>query len=141
MTTGLPRPAERQIPAWTPTVGPGWAALLEQLHQDLITLDADYRIEAFSVKFGGLRITVCDRFQDGEFDGEFADRAAALTEAAETESEHTCEACEAPGRIRLGGDGNQAWMQARCDSGCTLIPSSIAVARPRGPAPHLHSNE
>ncbi|MFF3327783.1 hypothetical protein [Streptomyces sp. NPDC002889] len=53
---------------------------LERLHHDLLALDAEYRVESFAVKFGGLRITVCDRFVVGEFDGEFADRATALTD-------------------------------------------------------------
>lgn len=116
MTTEPSRPVERQIPAWASTVGPGWTALLDQLHHDLLSLDTEYRVESFGTKFGGLRITVADRFEDGEFDGKFADRATALTDAAETTSEHTCEACGASGRIRLRGDGQRTWMQASCEN-------------------------
>lgn len=98
MTTECSFPAERQIPAWASTVGPGWVALLERLHRDLLALAVDeYRIEAFTVRFGGLRVTVADRFTGGEFDGEFADPATALTDAAETASEHTCETCRVRG--------------------------------------------
>ncbi|MFI5987584.1 hypothetical protein ACIBEA_42820 [Streptomyces sp. NPDC051555] len=134
MTTDHPRPAERQIPAWTPTVGPGWATLLDQLHRSLLDLDPDYRIESFTVRFGGLRLTVADRFQDGDFDGEFADRATALTDTAETASEHTCETCGAPGRIRLRGDRNRAWMSACCDTCRPHLPPHPAAARAHGQA-------
>lgn len=68
----------------------------ERLHHDLSALDRDYRIEHFGTRCGGLRIVVADSFEDGEFDGEFADRATALTDAAESASEHTCEACDLP---------------------------------------------
>lgn len=109
--------ASRQIPAQIPTVGLGWTELLDQLHRHLSALDPAYRIEEFGTQLGGLRITVADRFDAGEFDGEFADRAAALTDAAATASEHTCEACGATGRIRFRGDGAGMRMQCLCD-GC-----------------------
>ncbi|MFI1203465.1 hypothetical protein ACH4VR_29220 [Streptomyces sp. NPDC020883] len=54
----LSRPAERQIPTWASTVGPGWAALLDQRHHDLLSLDTAYRQRSFGTKFGGLRVTV-----------------------------------------------------------------------------------
>jgi hypothetical protein len=63
-----------------------------RLHHDLSALDPDYRLERFDTRFGGLRIAVAERFENGEFDGEFADQATTLTDAAETASEHTCEA-------------------------------------------------
>jgi hypothetical protein len=62
MTTDPTLTNERQIPVWASTVGPGWAALLDQLHRDLTALDPVYRIEEFVTKLGGLRITVADRF-------------------------------------------------------------------------------
>ncbi|MFF8641109.1 hypothetical protein [Streptomyces sp. NPDC015345] len=88
--------SERQIPAWASTVGPGWADLLNHLHDELSTLDPAYRIEDFSPRFGSLRITVADRFDGGEFNGEFADRAAALTDAAEFAAVQTCERAASP---------------------------------------------
>lgn len=124
----VPAFQDQQIPAWAGTVGPGWAGLLDQLHRDLSALDPGYRIESFAVKFGGLRITVADRFEHGEFDGEYADRATALTDAAETASEHTCEECAAPGRIRLCGDGQRIWMQARCEECHSVLPGGPAPA-------------
>ncbi|WP_371792911.1 hypothetical protein OG285_31745 [Streptomyces sp. NBC_01471] len=132
MTTEPDRTAERQIPTWAFTVGPGWAALLNQLHHDLTDLDPSYRVEEFATKLGGLRITVADRFVDGEFDGEFADRTAALTDVATITSEHTCEDCGAPGRIRFRGEGAFTWMRCLCD-GCRTRPQ--AVATPTGSRP------
>lgn len=125
MTTAPAPTAVRQIPAWTSTVGPGWAALLDQFHRDLTALDPDYRIGQFAAKLGGLRITVADRFVDGEFDGEFADRTTALTDALVIASEHTCEDCGAPGHIRFHGDGAFTWMRCLCD-GCRSRPRAVA---------------
>lgn len=76
MTPELSRSAAvRQIPAWVAAVGPGWAAMLDQLHHGLLALDADYRIESFGTKFGSLGINVADRFIEDKFDGKFTDRA------------------------------------------------------------------
>ncbi|WP_157876592.1 hypothetical protein [Streptomyces graminilatus] len=133
MTTDPTLTSEQQIPAWTSTVGPGWAALLDRLHRGLSALDPAYRIEEFTTRLGGLRITVADRFEDGEFDGEFADRTTALTDAAMVASEHTCEDCGAPGRIRFRGDGAVTWMRCLCDE-CRTRPRAIAPAAGRCPA-------
>ncbi|MFF3277225.1 hypothetical protein ACFYWU_40845 [Streptomyces chrestomyceticus] len=126
--------AERQIPAWIPTVGPGWAELLDQLHRDLSALDPTYRVEEFGTQLGGLRVTVADRFEAGEFDGEYADQAAALTDAAETASEHTCEACGATGRIRFRGDGAGMRMQSLCED-CRSLGVFPYTARCDHPSP------
>ncbi|MEV0445134.1 hypothetical protein AB0I46_40120, partial [Streptomyces spectabilis] len=67
-------------------------------------------------------------------DGEFADRATALTDAAETDSEHTCEACGEPGRIRLRGDGPRVWMQASCGN-CRVPVFSRSASPPRASGP------
>ncbi|WP_327389257.1 hypothetical protein OG728_00465 [Streptomyces microflavus] len=53
-------------PGPTPS-GPA-GLLLAELHRDLLALDAEYHIESSGSKFGPLRVTVCDRFQEGEFD-------------------------------------------------------------------------
>lgn len=136
--TRLTETPDRQIPAWVPTVGPGWTALLDQLHDDLLALDPDYRIEWFNTNLGGLRLTVADRFEEGEFDGEFADQATALTDAAETASERTCETCGSQGRIRLRGDGPRTWMQSSCDT-CRTPPVRQATpadtAKTESPCP------
>ncbi|WP_329143027.1 hypothetical protein OIU91_04765 [Streptomyces sp. NBC_01456] len=126
---------DRQIPTWAPTVGPGWTELLERLHRDLSALDPGYRIEEFSTQLGGLRVAVADRFEVGEFDGEFADRAAALTDAAESASEHTCEACGASGRIRFRGDGTGMRMQSLCED-CRSLGVFPYTALHNHPTPH-----
>lgn len=105
-----------QIPARLPQVGPGWRPLLMRLHEQLLALAVDYRMEEFTPKLGGLRIYVADRFDDdGEFDGAWAETAGALVEAAETEAEKTCEACAGPGRPRFHGDRHGTWIRTLCD--------------------------
>ncbi|UQA97117.1 hypothetical protein [Streptomyces halobius] len=75
-------------------VGPGWTALLDQLHRDLLTLAPDYQLDDLATRFGGLCIHIADRFDEaGEYNGAFMDAATALSDAAETVSEHTCELC------------------------------------------------
>ncbi|MBB5939527.1 hypothetical protein [Streptomyces zagrosensis] len=101
----------RQIPAWTHTVGPGWTALLDQLHRDLLTLAPDYQLDSLTTRFGSLRIHLTNRFDEaGEYDGAFVDAATALTDAAETASEHTCEHCAAPGHPRFRSDHHRTWI-------------------------------
>ncbi|MFJ1954557.1 hypothetical protein ACIOGT_25395 [Streptomyces microflavus] len=77
--------------------------------------------ESFGTSLGGLRVTVANRFQKGEFDGGFADQATTLTDAAETSSERTCETCGHPGRVGLCGYGPRTWMQSSCDT-CRSLP-------------------
>ncbi|WP_157880116.1 hypothetical protein [Streptomyces natalensis] len=38
----------RQIPARAHTVGPGWNALLDQLHHDLLTLAPGHQIDSLT---------------------------------------------------------------------------------------------
>ncbi|MFE4336730.1 hypothetical protein ACFRQM_47595 [Streptomyces sp. NPDC056831] len=121
--------AERQIPARLPDVGPGWHSLLERLHQDLLGLAPDYQLDSLARRFGGLRIHLADRFdEDGEFDGDFADRSGALVDAVEIASEKTCEQCGQPGRPRFHGDQHHTWITALCDT---------CHARPRTPEPSV----
>jgi hypothetical protein len=132
MTTEPVPATERQIPAWASTVGPGWAALLDQLHQDLAVLAPDYQIDSLGSRFGGLRIYLADRFdEDGEFDGDFADRAGALVDAAEAASEKTCEHCGHSGRPRFHGDQTRAWIVTLCET-CRARPRISRVPAPAG---------
>ncbi|WP_405386230.1 hypothetical protein OG596_01450 [Streptomyces sp. NBC_01102] len=130
---------DRRIPTWAPTVEPGWTALLDRLHGDLLALDPDYRIERFGMNLRGLRLTVADRFEEGEFDGEFDDRATALTHSAETASERICETCGNPGRIRLRGNGPRTWMQSSCDT-CRTLPVRQAAPADTSPASSMTSS-
>lgn len=133
MMGGMSLPAFRenqQLPAWADTVGPGWAALLEGLHRQLLELAPDYRIEVCERRLGGLRIWVAERFDvDGEFDGHWMDAAARLTEAAERDSERTCELCGRAGQPRFGGGRHGTWITALCD------PCSADERRRSAPLP------
>ncbi len=119
----------RQIPVWIPSVGAGWTALLTQLHQDLAALAPDYQIDTLHSRLGGLRILLADRFdEEGEFDGDFADRAGALIDAAEIASEKTCELCGRPGRPRFHGDQTRTWIITLCQTCRTRSRTSGALA-------------
>ena len=110
--------SDQQIPAHLAEVGPGWHPLLMRLHDRLVAVAPDYRVEEFTPRLGGLRIYLADRFQaeDGEFDGAWADIAGQPVEATEVEAEQTCERCGQPGRIRFHGDRHGiAHMRALCD--------------------------
>ncbi|MGW6145532.1 hypothetical protein [Streptomyces sp. NPDC055140] len=114
---------EQQIPDCLSVVGPGWRPLLIRLHEQLLALAPDYRLEELTPKLGGLRIYVADRFEDdGEFDGTWADTAGRLAEAVELEAEKTCEDCGAPGRTSFHGDRHGTWIRTLCDS-CNSIPA------------------
>lgn len=42
----------------------------ERLHHNLVALAADYQLDGFGTKFGGLRTLLSDRFDEaGEYDG------------------------------------------------------------------------
>ncbi|WP_159037208.1 hypothetical protein [Streptomyces specialis] len=130
--TGTP-PNDRQLPAWAPTVGPGWATLLERLHQRLLALAPDYRVESCERNLGGLRICVADRFDEqGYFDGHWADAAALLTDEAEIASGRTCEMCGAPGRPRFRGGQHGSWITALCDP-CSADARTHAAPPPARP--------
>ncbi|MYY10701.1 hypothetical protein GT204_17725 [Streptomyces sp. SID4919] len=64
----------QQMPDRLSIVGPGWRSLLMRLHEQLLALVPDYRLDELTSKLDGLRIYVTDRFEDdGEFDGTWAD--------------------------------------------------------------------
>lgn len=115
--TGL---SARQVPAWAATIGPGWTALPEKLHYDL--RDPAYRLKRFGTQFGGLRSTVADRFQAGEF-------RRRVHRPCHGPHGHRRDRLRAPVRnLRSSGSrplarGERgAWMQARYDTCCTCAP-------------------
>ncbi|WP_128977527.1 TraR/DksA family transcriptional regulator [Streptomyces roseicoloratus] len=122
-----------QIPGRLSDVGPGWHPLLRSLHDQLAALAPDYRLEELTVKLGGLRLYVADRFDaDGEFDGDWADAAGALTDAAELAAEKTCESCGGPGRPRFHGDRHGTWIRTLCDP-CRTNRSAAATEAEQAP--------
>lgn len=89
----------RQLP------GPGWNAILEDLHEQLVALDPEYVLTEVKEKFGTLRVTAVVAPDVGA-------RARELTTAAEWRSIDTCEGCGAPGRLR----DERRWALTLCDS-------------------------
>jgi hypothetical protein len=126
--------AAGQIPARAASVGPGWRALLDQLHRRLHDLAPTYQLDSFDTEFGGLRVFVADRFDaDGEFDGAWADASARAIDVAEAASRRTCAECGAHGRLRFRGEGPGPGLRlvVLCDP-CALHP----LRAPRAPAGH-----
>uniref|UniRef100_A0AAU1I950 Uncharacterized protein n=1 Tax=Streptomyces sp. NBC_00180 TaxID=2903632 RepID=A0AAU1I950_9ACTN len=115
-SSSRPTTFDQQIPDRLAVVGPGWHPILLRLHEELLALAPNYRLDEITPRLGGLRIYVADRFDDdGEFDGTWADTAGRFAEAAELEAEKTCEACSNPGRTRFHGDPHGTWIRTLCD--------------------------
>jgi hypothetical protein len=83
-------------------VGPGWKAIILELHQKLVEIDPNYEIHQIKEKFGGLRY-YCSL--DGHDEGQN------LIDAAEEKAWVTCERCGEPGTPRGGG-----WISTLCDT-------------------------
>lgn len=95
---------QRPFGEWENDVGPGWRTLIRGLHENLLEIDADYRIGQIKEKFGGLRY-----YLDGiEGDTEEAYR---LIRAAEDVSFKICEDCGAPGDCKAH---NGHWVRTLC---------------------------
>ncbi|MFJ9855198.1 hypothetical protein [Streptomyces sp. NPDC101150] len=84
-----------------------------------------YTDEWTSLTSGGLRIAVVDRFEGGEFDGEFAYRATAPTDPAETAAERSCELCCQPVRPRFHGTSTTPGSIPLCEA-CRSRPRTTA---------------
>ncbi|MEU9455033.1 hypothetical protein [Streptomyces sp. NPDC048277] len=99
-------PPPRQLPDRLRVVGPGWHPLLLRLHERLLSLEADYRIEDLKEKLGGVRIHVMAASTTAH-----AEMRGFLTEA-EKQSETICEFC---GRRRRRNDDPAGWIKTVCD--------------------------
>ncbi|WP_433465525.1 hypothetical protein [Spirillospora sp. CA-128828] len=116
------------IPAHLDAVGPGWHPLLLRLHEQLLAVNPDYRVQQVKEKYGTLRIyllTGLMRYPGWEtgnlpepHDEERYKRedeaARRLVHAAEEESARICESCGNPGETR----GN-SWLKTLCDDCAT----------------------
>ena len=105
-----------QIPAWINEVGPGWEPILVALHQDLLSLNPDYRVFQVKEKFGSLRVYLDDPMTP-EMDQ--------AVHAAETLSAQICEVCGASGRVR---NVSQFYVRCLCD---TCGPIDMVAAKRR----------
>lgn len=89
---------KRQLP------GPGWSAIVDKLHRDLLALDPGYTLIQVKEKFGYLRVYV--RTQPDV--QELADH---LCGDAARKSAVTCEGCGDPGQLR----DQRAWRLTLCE--------------------------
>lgn len=81
-------------------VGPGWTKLVTKLCEDLFADGWDGRLLQIKEKFGGLRFYISAE----------SENAYALIDAAERESDRTCDVCGAPGH-----QTGRGWIVTRCD--------------------------
>lgn len=127
---------DQQIPSYLAEIGAGWRPRLLRLHEALMALAPDYRVEQVALRLGGLRIYLADRFQeDGEFDGAWADAAEDLVHAAEKAIESTCESCGSPGRIRFHGGQHSTYLRALCHECHTARLRDVSHAQQPESAP------
>lgn len=91
-------------------VSPGWWAITEMLHAELLFLDPDYEILQVKEKFGGLRYYYTPSNVD---DKDTSDLMDISVRAAEHECDITCEMCGSPGELR---SKNRYWMKTLCNS-------------------------
>lgn len=84
----------------------GWLPLLEDLHENLVVIDPDYKILQIKEKFGGLRYYAqCTKPCSEQF--------FALIHDAESQSYKICETCGAKtGRLARSERG---WVKTVCD--------------------------
>jgi hypothetical protein len=99
-------------------VGPGWRALVLQLHDDLLAVDPGYRLYSAAEELGGLVVVA-------RFAPPAQTHAARLIQAARAEALNTCEVCGQPGRLRR----ERGRMKTLCDD---CWRSDRAAAESRG---------
>lgn len=95
-------------------VNPGWEPIVDALHERVLALDPDVRIDQVKEKFGGLRY-----YYFTESDKETSEAIARLVTMAEYRAETTCEVC---GGLAMDGPtpGKWGWLN-------TLCPEHMAV--------------
>jgi hypothetical protein len=112
-----------QIPAHLDDIGPGWRPLLLRLHEDLLAVSPDYRVQQVKEKYGTLRVHLLtglirqmslgipwpEPHEEERYKQE-DDAATLLVRAAEEESGRICESCGSPGQGR-----ERFWIKTLCD--------------------------
>lgn len=106
-----------QIPDHVEDVGPGWAEILIDLHEQLVKIAPDYDVGQVKEKFGGLRVYL---------DSGWSESVEALIDAAEFRASATCEACGRPGRMRTG-----SWLKTLCDDDAVSNPGYMTGDLPK----------
>lgn len=85
-------------PAYRSFAGRGWRPILERLHDRLLAIDPNYRLDQVKEKIGILRIYAAT--EDYAERPQVLDRIEAAIADAVRESAVTCERCGRPGRLR-----------------------------------------
>ncbi|WP_223189079.1 hypothetical protein, partial [Streptomyces sp. TRM68416] len=100
----------RHLPDRLCAVGPGWHPLLLRLHERLLAVETDYRIEDLKEKLGEVRVHVTTPSATAR-----SEMRGLITEA-EKQSATICDFCGEPGRRRRRNDGAAGWIKTVCDS-------------------------
>lgn len=90
-------------PAISSGVGKGWWPLIQEVHEKLLAIDPNYKVDQVKEKFGGLRY-----YWSSDLD--MYDQFNAIVGEAEERSTTICETCGKPGKLRPGG-----WVLTECD--------------------------
>lgn len=90
-------------PIWKADVGPGWHALIDELHEKLLEVDPDYKIHQVKEKFGGLRYYISSSAGSRAFD---------IEQEYEAKSLHICEKCGKKGKPHYRPPSG--WVQTLC---------------------------
>lgn len=85
-------------------IGPGWRPIVLRLHQQLLEVDRDYRLESVGEELGGLFFVA--RFSSARQVG-----GASLIQRARSEALATCELCGEPGVLR----GQRPQLKTLCE--------------------------
>jgi len=88
-------------------VGYGWAQIVRECHEKLVSFDANYKIVQIKEKFGGLR------YYFNPSNSAYTRNMHNQIIHLEKKSYEVCELCGAPGKLRKTIDGG--WLKTLCD--------------------------
>jgi hypothetical protein len=86
----------------------GWKDLIKRCHQDLVSIDPDYKVVQIKEKFGMLRYYFTPSVEQDK------KRMDKISFSHERESVHICEACGAPGILQRRKDGS-SYFRTLCE--------------------------
>ena len=92
-------------------VNPGWEPLVDALHERMLNLDPDVRVDQVKEKFGGLRYYFTSEY--GREEGTIGVAITKLVQMAEARSLTTCEVC---GGLAMDGPtpNPRGWLNTLC---------------------------
>lgn len=89
-------------------VGEGWWPLIQNLHDNIVEIDPDYKLDQVKEKFGGLRYYITTSSDVEDYKIRLIDQ---LISVAEHQSYKTCETCGQLGKLRK----DNYWVYTSCN--------------------------